>query len=77
MHLQGMVVMAIAALAAAFLAWRVAGPFVRGSASSGCHGCSMPCELKTIANRKPCGDSATLAVVRVVKRAGPKQQTSG
>jgi Nucleoside recognition len=52
-------VVAIAALATAFLVWRVVGPFVRGSPSSGCHGCSTPCALKTAAKRKPCATPAT------------------
>jgi hypothetical protein len=53
MTIQGLFVVAIAALATAFLAWRVIGPFVRNS-SPGCHGCSTPCELKTASRRTPC-----------------------
>ena len=56
MTIQGLAVMALVVLAAAFLAWRIAGPFLRGSASSGCHGCSAPCELKTVANRTTCAE---------------------
>ena len=47
MNIQELIVLALVALAGAFLAWRVAGPFVGGSASTGCHDCSAPCELKT------------------------------
>lgn len=73
MSLQGLIVVAIAALAAAFLAWRVVGPLVRGAASPGCYGCSTPCELKTIANRKPCDHAATPVALRVMRPADPDQ----
>ncbi len=64
MTVQGLIVMAIAALAAAFLAWRVAGPFLRRSASSGCHGCSTPCELQPGANRKPRAEPGAASQLR-------------
>jgi hypothetical protein len=68
MNLQGLIVMAIAALAACFLAWRIVGPFVRGPASSGCHGCATPCELKTVAKREPCAKPPAAAAPRAANR---------
>ena len=67
MTVQGLIVMAIAALAAGFLTWRLIAPFVRGSASSGCHGCSAPCELRTPAKRTPCDESTVPPPPSVVK----------
>ena len=70
-HIQGLIVLAFVALAAAFLAWRVVGPFVGGSSSSGCHGCSTPCEMKTTAKRKPCAEPSASVRLHVVKTPIP------
>lgn len=69
MNLQGLIVIAITALAACFLAWRIIGPFVRGPASSGCHGCATACELKTAAKRQPCAEVPSAVSISRVRPA--------
>lgn len=45
--MQSMIVLALVALAAAYLAWHVIGPFVRRAGkAAGCHGCAAACQAK-------------------------------
>jgi len=67
MGVQGLIVLAIVGLAAAFLIVRLVAPFVSSARASGCHGCSTPCEVKTTAAAKqtPCADAVVpLRLVR-------------
>lgn len=73
MDIQGVLVLALAAAAAAFLAWRVLGPLFRGPTSSACHGCSASCEPKAAAKRSACGTPASAPRAHVVTLIRPKR----
>ncbi len=73
MALQSVIVVALVAAAAAFLAWRIIGPFLRDSPASGCHGCGTPCEMKTAARTKPCADPGAPVPARLFTPSSPER----